>query len=83
MRDNLAPVSYTHLSTPIPWDKAFAVREAEWVGASPRIIALLAAKTSRSLPGSEDRLLLFDAMSGECLQTILNSSCLLYTSRCV
>ncbi|MBN8420259.1 MAG: protein kinase [Verrucomicrobia bacterium] len=61
-------------STPIPWDKAFAVREAEWVGASPRIIALLAAKTSRSLPGSEDRLLLFDAMSGECLQTILNSS---------
>lgn len=61
-------------SVTIPWDKAFAVREAEWVGASPRIIALLAAKTSRGLPGSEDRLLLFDAASGECLRTILNSS---------
>lgn len=61
-------------STTILWDKSFAVREAEWVGASPRIIALLAAKTSRSLPGSEDRLLLFDATSGECLQTTLNSS---------
>lgn len=61
-------------SITIPWDKAFAVREAEWVGASQRIIALLAAKASRGLPGSEDRLLLFDAGSGERLRTTLNGS---------
>jgi serine/threonine protein kinase/WD40 repeat protein len=61
-------------STTIAWDKTFAIREAEWVGTSPRILALLVAKNSRSLPGAEDRLLLFDAVSGECLHTMLNSS---------
>ncbi|MCF7786206.1 MAG: protein kinase [Prosthecobacter sp.] len=61
-------------STTIPWDKMFSIREAEWVGTSSHIIALLVAKNSRSLPGSEDRLLLFDAISGECLHTTLSSS---------
>lgn len=61
-------------STTIAWDKTFAVREAEWVGSSPRIIALLAAKTSRSMRGSEDRLLLYDAGSGESVHSVINSS---------
>jgi WD40 repeat protein len=56
------------------WDKAYSIREAEWVGASPRIIALLAAKSARGLPGSEDRLWLYDACSGECLRSVAHGS---------
>ncbi len=69
----IAPRQTSH-STTIAWDKAFALREAEWVGTSPLIIALLAAKSSRGLPESEDRLLLYDAVSGECLRAMVNSS---------
>lgn len=56
------------------WDKAYSIREAEWVGASPRIIALLAAKSARGLSGSEDRLWLYDACSGECLRSVTHGS---------
>ncbi len=64
----------TGRSTTASWDKTFTIREAEWVGSSPRIIALLAARASRSLPGSEDRLLLYDAGSGECVHSVFNGS---------
>lgn len=61
-------------STTVAWDKTFSIREAEWVGSSPRIIALLAAKASRSLPGSEDRLVLYDAGSGVRVHSVINGS---------
>lgn len=61
-------------SVTLPWDKAFAVRDASWVGTGSHIIALLTARADRGMPGSEDRLLLYDATSGDCLVTMLNSS---------
>ena len=64
----------TAQSTTINWEKTCAIREAEWVGNSPRIIALLAAKKSRSMPGSEDRLVLYDAGSGEHMRSVVNNS---------
>lgn len=61
-------------STTVTWDKAFNIREAGWVGSAPRIVALLAAKASRGMPGAEDRLLLYDAATGECLRSVHNGS---------
>jgi len=56
------------------WDKTLTVREAVWVGATPRVVALLTARTARCQPGAEDRLMLFDAHSGHCLHTVANDS---------
>ncbi|WP_294381556.1 WD40 repeat domain-containing serine/threonine-protein kinase [Prosthecobacter sp.] len=61
-------------STPISWDRSCTIREAVWVGPSRRIVALLTAKTTRGIPGAEDRLVIYEADSCECLNSVLNGS---------
>jgi serine/threonine protein kinase/WD40 repeat protein len=58
----------------IEWDRASTIREGAWVGPSARIVALLTARTARGTPGAEDRLVLYDGESGQCLHSIIQSS---------
>jgi len=70
---NVVETSTGH-SVSLPWNRDFAVREAAWLGASTKLVALLTARSSRGMPGSEDHLVLYDATTGDNLASVKNSS---------